>query len=109
MVNLSLQSDLKILSESNSTEWYIKDNKNTYRVIEIPIHYDDTTYDHMLIEKWIYKIDVENYYNIINIIYENGYIYVILSDKDHEFKNQKFCRKYKVNKCYLDYPEIFRL
>ena len=60
MVNLSLQSDLKILSESNSTEWYIKDNKNTHRVIEIPIHYDDTNHDHMLIEKWIYKIDIEN-------------------------------------------------
>ena len=63
----------------------------------------------MLVKNRIYNINVENYYNMSDIIYGNGYIYVFLSDKDPEFKNEKFCRKYKVNKYYLDYPEIFRL
>ena len=40
-------------------------------------------------------------------MYKNGYIYVILSNKDTQC--HKFCRKYKVKKYHLEYPEIIKM
>lgn len=90
-----------IIPASNATQWYIKNSFNTNKEIEVLIKNIEKTSS--------YIIQVENYYNIKDIIYDNGYIYVILSDKESEFDNHEFCRKYKVNKYYLSYPEIFRL